>query len=471
MNNQSSRLPHIIQGGMGVNISSWQLARTVSMLGQQGTISGTALEIVVAYILSMGDMGGHVRRALSQFPFPSVAESVLKNFFIEGGLKEGERPPVVPVWTVTPSRRLIELTICANYAIVYLAKERHDGIVSINYLEKIAMPHIYAITGAMLAHVDVITMGAGLPFEIPSVINAIAHGETARYRLPVKPLPTGKNISSYTAEFNPKKFFGGTFPSLNKPRFIPIIASDSLANIMILKLKPGDIYGFVVEEPSAGGHNAPPRKKGERVYGEKDIVNYEKIHKLGVPFWIGGAHASPEKLTWALSIGASGIQAGSIFALSEESGMDPEIRREVRRLGFRGELVIKPDFDISPTGFPFKVVQLPGTISDTAIYQSRNRICDKGQLVTLYERADGKIGYRCPSEPEDTFVAKGGDIKDVTGRGCVCNGLAATAHMSHTGEIPIVTLGDDVRFLKLLMPNENARYFVFQIIEYLLGQS
>ena len=56
MNNQSSRLPHIIQGGMGVNISSWQLARTVSMLGQQGTISGTALEIVVAYILSMGDM-------------------------------------------------------------------------------------------------------------------------------------------------------------------------------------------------------------------------------------------------------------------------------------------------------------------------------------------------------------------------------------------------------------------------------
>ena len=253
MKDKSCQIPHIIQGGMGVNISSWQLARAVSMLGQQGTVSGTALEVVVAYMLSMGDIGGHIRRALSHFPFPQIAESVLKYYFVDGGLMEKQHPPPVHVWTVIPSRRLIELTICANYAIVWLAKENHDGIISINYLEKIAMPHIYAVTGAIMANVDVITMGAGMPDKMPAVIDSVVAGKTVNYRIPVKPLTTGKNISNHTMEFEPEKFFGSKLPQVNKPRFIPIISSNLLAKALIRKIRRNElsddsIFGFVIEE-------------------------------------------------------------------------------------------------------------------------------------------------------------------------------------------------------------------------------
>ena len=41
-------LPKIIQGGMGVGVSSWRLARAVSALGQLGVVSGTALDQVLA---------------------------------------------------------------------------------------------------------------------------------------------------------------------------------------------------------------------------------------------------------------------------------------------------------------------------------------------------------------------------------------------------------------------------------------
>ena len=37
-------LPGIIQGGMGIGVSGWRLARAVSSHGQLGVVSGTAVE-------------------------------------------------------------------------------------------------------------------------------------------------------------------------------------------------------------------------------------------------------------------------------------------------------------------------------------------------------------------------------------------------------------------------------------------
>ena len=102
-------------------------------------------------------------------------------------------------------------------------------------------------------------------------------------------------------------------------------------------------------------------------------------------------------LEWAFSVGAKGIQVGSIFALCEESGMDPKIRAEIRKLGFQGKLKIRTDMRFSPAGFPFKVVELLGTLSEPEVIKSRVRRCDQGALATLYEKPDGLIGYRCPA--------------------------------------------------------------------------
>lgn len=461
------KYPKIIFGGMGIYISDWKFTNTVSRLGQQGTLSGVVLERIMVNLLQMGDIGGHIRRALSNFPFPHISKMVLNEYYVEGGLKKGTVPKKAQMFSVKPSELLISLTVCANYAFVWLSKEGHKNPVSINYLEKIAMPHLYAIFGAMLAGIDLITMGAGIPLQIPKVIDSYIIGEEAKYSVPV----IGKNITSYMMSFNPSQFFGKElkdFLPLKRPGFIPIISSNILAAILVKKLPEGSIYGFGVEENVAGGHNAPPRNKIS--YGVRDRVDYIELAEIGLPFWIGGSYASPEKLKWACSVGAKGIQVGSIGALSEDSGMNSEIRRKARYLGWLGKLKVRTDMRISPSGFPFKVAILDGTISEQDIYKARQRVCNCGALMSLYEKSDGTIGYRCEAEPVDVYVWKGGNIEDTVGRGCLCNGLLSNAGHPCGNELPVLTLGDDVSFLKEVMDDPYDSYNVSDAINYLLGK-
>jgi len=63
---------------MGVGVSSWTLAREVSLLGQLGVVSGTALDTVLVRRLASGDPGGHMRRAIAGFPFRAFAERTLE---------------------------------------------------------------------------------------------------------------------------------------------------------------------------------------------------------------------------------------------------------------------------------------------------------------------------------------------------------------------------------------------------------
>ena len=49
------QVPRIIQGGMGIRISSWQLARQVSRKGELGVVSGTVLDSVFCRELQMGE--------------------------------------------------------------------------------------------------------------------------------------------------------------------------------------------------------------------------------------------------------------------------------------------------------------------------------------------------------------------------------------------------------------------------------
>ena len=78
----NTKLPTIIQGGMGAAVSDWRLAHAVSSTGQLGVVSGTALDAILARRLQLGDPGGHMRRALAAFPFPDVAQGILDRYFI-----------------------------------------------------------------------------------------------------------------------------------------------------------------------------------------------------------------------------------------------------------------------------------------------------------------------------------------------------------------------------------------------------
>ena len=213
--------------------------------------------------------------------------------------------------------------------------------------------------------------------------------------------------------------------------------------------------GFVVEGHRAGGHNAPPRVRAavgdhsEPVYGPRDAVDLDKLADLGLPFWVAGGQGAPERLADARAHGAAGVQVGTLFALSEESGLLPELRDRLL-LGLRsGTLDVRTDPLASPTGFPFKVAQLAGTASENDVYAERPRLCDLSYLRTPYVTDSGDIGYRCPGEPAHMYVRKGGDLADTEGRTCLCNVLTADIGLGQTrrdgyAEPPLVTLGSDL---------------------------
>ncbi|HKI69503.1 MAG TPA: nitronate monooxygenase, partial [Verrucomicrobiae bacterium] len=177
--------PTIIQGGMGVAVSGWKLARAVSLSGELGVVSGTGLAIVLARNLQLGDPTGQLRSALQKFPVPGVADRVLAQFFIPGGKAPTApfKPDSMP--TLHPGKELAELTVAANFVEVFLAKAGHGGFAGINFLEKMQLPTLPSLYGAMLAGVDYVLMGAGIPRAIPGALDRLAKGEPAELKIDV----------------------------------------------------------------------------------------------------------------------------------------------------------------------------------------------------------------------------------------------------------------------------------------------
>jgi nitronate monooxygenase len=467
--------PKIIQGGMGVGISWWRLARTVSRLGQLGVVAGTALDVIMVRRLQDGDLGGHIRRAFDYFPFREMVDRAWEKYYIHGGRAEDQPYATLPFHGKRASRELHELCILGNFVEVFLAREGHDGPIGINYLEKIQLPHLPSIYGAMLAGVAYVVMGAGIPMMIPGALDSLSNHEPATYKLSVSGLMAGDDT---TVRFDPRAFMEADHPPLHRPYFFPIVASNALAAAM-LKRSNGRVDGFVIEGPSAGGHNAPPRgamqlsAEGEPIYGERDRVDFVKIRDLGLPFWVGGGYASAQKLREVLEMGGAGIQVGTAFALCEESGMKDEYRKLLLREARQGRARVFTDRVASPTGFPFKVVQLEGTLSQDEIYQARTRICDLGYLRETYRKEDGSVGYRCSSEPVELYLAKGGKEEDTSGRKCICNALISNhghpqLRKSGAVELPLLTCGDDLVDVARFIPPGRSSYTARDVIERLL---
>lgn len=460
-------------------MSGWQLARAVSLEGELGVVSGTGINSILIRRLQLGDPDGHVRRALAHFFDRSVAEQILETYFVEGGIAEEGRFKRSAVPSVHPHKSLQRLYVVASFVEVWLAKEGHEGIVGINFLEKLQTTNLPAIYGAMLAGVDVVLMGAGVPREIPGVLDRFANHEEATIKVSV----TGASpATDVTVSFCPTT----TFPNANeqvvhRPMFLPIISSSTLATHLIQR-STGSVDGFVVEGILAGGHNAPPRgpmklnDRGEPVYGPKDEADLKAILDLGLPIWLAGSYGSPDRLIDALASGANGIQVGTAFAFCRESGLATSLRdKAVQTWATDTALSAEPVFTdplASPTGFPFKVVQMPGTLSDNELYNARPRKCDLGYLRQVTVRADGELVYRCPAEPVADYVKKGGDIADTVNRKCLCNALLANIGLGQTQkngyhELPLLTAGDDLIYLRQFLPPGQLHYTASDVLNHL----
>jgi nitronate monooxygenase len=464
--------PKVIQGGMGVGVSNWRLARTVSVAGQIGVVSGTALDQVLIRRLQDGDPGGHMRRALEHLPVDGVAERILRTWFIPGGKSAHSPYRNLPMPSERLRRDSAELIIAANFAEVFLAREGHSGVIGINYLEKIQIPHMASIYGAMLAGVDYVLMGAGIPVRIPGVLDALARHEPATYPLQV----SGGN--DVVMEFSPRDFLQQPLPPLKRPNFLAIIASNTLA-VMMLKKADGRVDGFIVEGPTAGGHNAPPRGKlqlnaaGEPVYGARDQVDVPALRSLGLPFWLAGGQGSPEGLREALGLGAAGIQAGTVFAFSAESGVSDALKHSALASLRSGTARVFTDPVASPTDFPFKVVNVDGTLAQPEVYATRPRTCDLGYLREAYRTPDGAVAFRCAAEPVTTYTAKGGNPANAEGRKCLCNALLANVghpqiRAGAYEEPGLITAGSDLSQVARLTACYGQSYSAADVVGWLL---
>lgn len=475
-----SEHPLIIQGGMGVAVSGWRLARAVSSAGQLGVVSGTLLPVVLARRLQLGDPGGELRDALAAFPQPELARRVAERYWVAGG-KAADAPfAAVPMASAEPASAWTELTVVANFVEVWLAKRGHVGRVGINLLEKIQVGTLASLYGAMLAGVDVVLMGAGIPRAIPGILDRFAAGEAAELTVDAV---AAAGTEPTRMRLDPVQVLGAAAGPLKRPDFLAIVSSAALATTLARKAS-GRVDGFVIESSAAGGHNAPPRggkapgPDGQPVYGPRDEPELEKFRALGLPFWLAGERGTAERVREALSLGAVGVQVGTAFAFCDESGLDAELKRRVCEQSRDGDVRVFTDPFASPTGFPFKVVRLEGSLSESGIYESHERRCDLGYLREPFRREDGSLGYRCAAEPEEDFVAKGGVAVEAAGRKCLCNGLLSAAGLAQVRrasageaalvEPPIVTAGEDAASVARYLRPGASSYTAADVLRELL---
>lgn len=432
----ASGLPPLIQGGMGVRISGWKLARATAGMGAIGVISTVGLRQIVVEEIRGGD-----RDAIDtarRFPIPRYVDDLLS--YAPGG--DRHRKPI-PMDSPDPHKCALPRRLAAISAFVEVsrAKQGHRGMVGANVMWKLALTALPSIYGAMLAGVDALLCGAGVPMELPEIVRRMRCGEDLCFE-PLHGTKTSARLD--ISRDHDSSLFAGKPP----PRLIPILSNYAFPKRIV------DIWNraydgarpdaFVLENHEAGGHNATPRNKV--AFDEQDDVDayFEKVVEIGVPVYIAGSGSTrADFLRWR-ERGAHGIQVGSRFALCAESGMREDLRLLVIERNRRGENEIVTDPRLSSTGYPFKYVRLPGILPEPAVYEKRRRICNLGYLQQsrVEERPDGTQTetYLCPAMPVRQYERLGGDAEDTENKVCLCNGLLATTGLRDT-EPPIVTLG------------------------------
>ena len=398
-----------------------------------------------------------MRRAAGTYPDQQFASRTIERFFRPQGRPEGRAYRPIPKLDLHQKIDAVRLSALGAYVQIWLAKEGHQGVVGINLLEKVQMWTPATLLGAMVADVDVVLVGAGVPSRLPGLLDTLAAGE--RVTLPVD-VDGAAAADEHLIALDPCEVLQSPQVALNRPAFLAIVSTHVLA--AYLQRDAGTAAdGFVVEGFTAGGHNAPPRRReidatGQALYSDRDRVDVAKMAALGFPFWLAGGYGTPAQVIQALKSGAHGVQVGTPFALSRESGLLPELRQQMLDGIADGSAQVRTDPLASPTGFPFKVFQGAGTVADEDVLGSRERQCDLGYLRVPYSRGDSGVGYRCPAEPVDAYLRKGGAIEDTVGRMCLCNGLSAAVGIGQTArgggaEPPLLTLGADLEAVHSLL--------------------
>ena len=384
----------------------------------------------------------------------------------------------VPRLRLRQDQQAQELAVVANFAEVWLAKQGHHGPVGVNFLEKVQMATPAAAYGAMLAGVDVVLAGAGIPRELPRLLGALARHEPVS--LPVDVIGASDD-QRHEVGLDPVAVLGMALPPLRRPVFLAIVSAHVLAEYLARDpaIRPD---GFVIEGPTG---RRPQRAAARPAHPGRQRPAALRPARQRRP---GPARRDRPAVLAGRRLRHPGTAArGPCRRRSRRAGRhpvrpQPRVRACVRDLRSRlldqardETLRVRTDPAASPTGFPFKVAQLPGTLADPQRYNARPRLCDLGHLRVPYLRPGGAVGYRCPAEPVHMYVRKGGDPADTADRSCLCNALLANVGLGQTrasgyAEDPLVTLGSDLDGVREMLQRHAHGWSAAQAVTWLLAR-
>lgn len=327
----------IIQGGMGIGLSSYTLAGAVAREGGVGVLSSAALDRIVS------------ARHGKKFRARDAAAQDVRD-----------------------ARLLSE----------------NKGLIGMNIMVAVINQYKDSVLGAMDGGVDCIISGAGLPMSLPEI--ALTH------------------------------------PRHDEVALVPIVSSGRALELICRRWQRSGRLpdAVVVEGPLAGGHIAW-REESEALAPENhlDVLLQEVVEvakKYGnMPVIAAGGIYSHEDILEAFEKGCSGVQMGTRFLATVESGANDEYKKMlVESTEDDIELANRPG---SPCGMLFRVLK-KSPFYQEALRRDRAPKCDKGYLLNK---------GNCPSkyENEKTF--------------CICNGLLSSIELNNPQEKNLYTVGQN----------------------------
>ncbi|MBF0205730.1 MAG: nitronate monooxygenase [Oligoflexia bacterium] len=335
----------IVQGGMGIGVSNFRLAGSVSREGGLGVISSAALDRVVSTRIGS--------------PFNA---------------REAAAREVRDAREIAPT-----------------------GIIGINIMVAVVEQYADSILGAMDGGVDVIISGAGLPLKLPLVV--------------------------------------ATHPRRDEVALIPIVSSGRALKIIIKKWGRHNCVpdAVVVEGPLAGGHIGWS-SKNEACATENclenlvtDVLRTLEEENLKIPVIAAGGIYSHQDIKKFIAMGCSGVQMGTRFLATVESGASEEYKQQVVACSERD--IYLADTPGSPCKLLFRVIKnCPFYMQ--ALKQERSPKCDKGYLLI-----DGKCAAK------DSFESF-----------CICNGLLSSANTSTSNGEGLYTVGANAFMVDKILP-------------------
>jgi len=261
-----------------------------------------------------------------------------------------------------------------------------SGAIGMNVMVAVINQYADSVLGSMDGGVDVIVSGAGLPLALPEIVK--------------------------------------DHPRQNEVALVPILSSGRAVDVVLKRWSRSNRIpdGIVVEGPLAGGHIAwrtreeanDPKYKLEVLIEE--ILEVLNKWNLDIPVFAAGGVYSHDDIVRFLKMGCAGVQMGTRFLATFESGANDQYKQMViDSTEVDIELADRPG---SPCGMLFRVLN-KSPFYQEALARTRAPKCDKGYLLNK---------GNCPSKDdnEKTF--------------CICNGLLAATNCNKN-EKELYTVG------------------------------